>query len=192
MCAAIGVSVSAMALAPGVTMNPGDTETHGSSSTSAIVAAVGSGRIADVALAWGSRSTTRVRIRRCIAAPARPRTTVVLPTPPLRLSTATTCTSTTYRRAATTDLSGLFAGVHLPALRRHQRKAWTDEESRLVLESARTDDDRPFGVLAGAGVRDRVVAPGPVSQVSGGTSTGQPPAMSRSLTRAMSASLGSS
>src|ERR1041384_8303454 len=42
---------------------------------------------------WGSRSTTRVRRPRAKAAEARPSVTVVLPTPPLRELTLSTCTS---------------------------------------------------------------------------------------------------
>src|SRR4051794_5057995 len=43
----------------------------------------------------GSRSTTRVRTPRAKAAEAKPRVTVVLPTPPLRELTLSTCTNTT-------------------------------------------------------------------------------------------------
>jgi integrase len=38
------------------------------------------------------------------------------------------------------------AGVKLPALRNHKRKAWTSEEARQFLESARKDDDRFYAL----------------------------------------------
>ena len=69
-----------------------------------------------VALACGSRSTTRVAIPRAVAAPARPRAMVVLPTPPFWFTTATTGTSAT--------LSGARLARNGPSpVRRPQRHA---------------------------------------------------------------------
>src|SRR4051794_30398222 len=65
---------------------------RGSSKTSTTLAPIGTTSRERVALACGSRSTTRVRRPRLRAAPARPSTTVVLPTPPLRLRTLRTNT----------------------------------------------------------------------------------------------------
>ncbi len=72
---------------------------EGFSSASAMVVSLSAGSRAVVELPCGSRSTTRVRSPWRAAAPARPRVTVVLPTPPFRLSTPVTYTSATYRLA---------------------------------------------------------------------------------------------
>src|SRR2546423_1266250 len=72
------------------------TERFGSASTSATVHFVVSGSRVAVQLPCGSRSTTNVRMFRTTAAPAKPSTREVLPTPPFRLSTATVRTSAAY------------------------------------------------------------------------------------------------
>src|SRR5690606_28092212 len=65
--------------------------------TSATVSSPGSHPSPVVALACGSRSTTSVFRPLSKAAPAKPSTVVVLPTPPLFESTVSTSTAPPYR-----------------------------------------------------------------------------------------------